>query len=109
MAKRSTMEKVFKKNLFHCIFLTMKQKKDWLEAMPLFPDDLLEQALMVLQDNNKETDKNIKVALENDRGQKYLKGLKAKLKKIKREAFRMEEKYSQKKAEETLNKQINNL
>lgn len=109
MADRDKKEKLLNEEMTRCILLPEDEKTFWIENIALLPYPMLEEVLRVVQEKNATVDRYIEAVLAEDKDQKYLSELKAKIKKMKAEAFEIEEKSEEKEIEETLEQQLEDL
>lgn len=109
MSNRKQKERLLKEEIERCILLPPEEKNFWLESAETLPDPMLDEVIRVVQEKNVVVDQYVEAALAEDKDRKYLSELKAKIKKMKAEAFEIEEKNEGENVEEILEQQLDDL
>ena len=109
MSQREKKEQLLRDEMERCILLPPDEKKFWIENAAILPNAMLDEVFRIVQEKNETVDRYIEAALAEDKDRKYLSELKAKIKKMKTEAFAMEEKSEEESVEEILEQQLEDL
>jgi len=91
-----------KKELEKCLLIEKTERDFWLKNLPTLPFNTALNVLKSLEAKNNQFEEYVMTVLANDPDQKYLKQLKADIKKIKQNAFKLEEGEEAKVAESKL-------
>ncbi len=109
MSVREEKEKKLKEAVSRCLILDREDREFWLGHLSILPAVMLDEVLRIVEEKNAIIDRYIEEALKNDPDRKYLSELKMRIKKIKEQAFAMDEKKEKGEAEQDLSKLLNDL
>lgn len=98
-----------KTEIEHSILLEPADRQFWLENLPSLPLPILQNVLDSLKSKNQQVDTYINLALAQDQNQEHLKSLKAEVKKIKQNTFKIEEKAETPAQQKTAEKLLDSL
>jgi hypothetical protein len=104
MPTKNSLEKLklqLKTELERSILLEPEDRNFWLENLATLPLNTVQNLLNILHPKNELVDSYIDAALSQDVNQEHLKALQNKIKKIKQEAFKIEEKSETKSEQQT--------
>ena len=105
MQKKSNKSKLsgkLSKEIQRSILLSDKEKKYWLGLVPTMPNVMANIVFKIIRKKNALTDRYIETAMAGEPKINHLIELKAKIEKIKKRAFKMDEQAGQGKAEDIL-------
>ncbi len=98
-----------KESIEKCLLMSEEEKQYWLSKIDELPVPTLENVLRIIQNKNAIIDGYITQAIAADPEGEYLKTLKIKVKKIKKQAFNIEEKAENVEQEEQLDELLKKI
>ena len=107
--RRTQKEKILLKEVALCLLMPAEEKRFWIDSAPLLPDQALDNAIRLISVKNRVVDKYTRAALAQDKDHIYLAELKAKVDKIKRRAFAIDEESQKAAIEKKLSEELKNL